>query len=69
MMVLWAGPHAEFHGEFVEFAPVTCSPRPVNGTIPVLVGGDTEVPPLQSARPASPTVTFPVKAMPGASAH
>lgn len=42
MRALWAGPHAEFHGEFVDFAPVTCSPRPVNGNIPVLVGGDTD---------------------------
>jgi probable F420-dependent oxidoreductase len=43
MRALWAGPHAEFHGEFVDFAPVTCSPRPVQGSIPILVGGDTEV--------------------------
>lgn len=43
MRALWAGPHAEFHGEFVDFEPVTCSPRPVNGDIPVIVGGDTEV--------------------------
>lgn len=42
MRALWAAPHAEFHGEFVDFAPVTCSPRPVNGSIPVLVGGDTD---------------------------
>jgi probable F420-dependent oxidoreductase len=42
MRALWKGPHAEFHGEFVDFEPVTCSPRPVNGSIPVLVGGDTE---------------------------
>ncbi|HSG91411.1 MAG TPA: LLM class F420-dependent oxidoreductase [Pseudomonadales bacterium] len=42
MRALWAGPHAEFHGEFVDFAPVTCSPRPVHGDIPVLVGGDTD---------------------------
>jgi probable F420-dependent oxidoreductase len=42
MRALWAGPHAEFHGEFVDFPPVTCNPRPVNGTIPVLVGGDTD---------------------------
>ena len=41
MRALWAGPHAEFHGEFVDFAPVTCSPRPVQPAIPVLVGGDT----------------------------
>jgi probable F420-dependent oxidoreductase len=42
MRALWAGPHATFDGEFVKFAPVTCSPRPVNGTIPIVVGGDTE---------------------------
>ncbi|MCH2185063.1 LLM class F420-dependent oxidoreductase, partial [Myxococcota bacterium] len=41
MRTLWAGPHAEYHGEFVDFAPVTCSPRPENGSIPILVGGDT----------------------------
>ena len=42
MRALWAAPHAEFHGEFVDFAPVTCSPRPVQEPIPVLVGGDTD---------------------------
>ena len=25
MKALWQGPHAEFHGDFVDFAPVTCS--------------------------------------------
>jgi probable F420-dependent oxidoreductase len=42
MKALWAGPHAEFHGEFVDFEPATCSPRPVNGDIPIIVGGDSE---------------------------
>ena len=42
MRALWAGPHAEYHGEFVDFEPATCSPRPVNGNIPVIVGGDTD---------------------------
>jgi probable F420-dependent oxidoreductase len=42
MRALWSGPHAEFHGKFVDFAPVTCSPRPVQRSIPILVGGDTE---------------------------
>jgi probable F420-dependent oxidoreductase len=41
MRALWAGPHAEYHGEFVDFSPVTCSPRPVQPSIPILVGGDT----------------------------
>jgi probable F420-dependent oxidoreductase len=42
MRALWQGPHASFQGEFVSFDSVTCSPRPVNGSIPVIVGGDTE---------------------------
>jgi len=42
MRALWAGPHAEFHGEFVDFPPATCSPRPIQERIPVLVGGDSE---------------------------
>ena len=42
MRALWSGPHAEYHGKFVNFEPATCSPRPVNGTIPVIVGGDSE---------------------------
>lgn len=42
MRALWAGPHAEFHGEFVDFAPATCSPRPIQASIPILVGGDTD---------------------------
>lgn len=41
MRALWAGPHAEYHGEFVDFPPATSNPRPVNGDIPILVGGDT----------------------------
>jgi|TARA_B110000305_G_scaffold236222_1_gene297220 probable F420-dependent oxidoreductase len=41
MRAVWAESHAEFHGEFVDFDPLTCSPKPVNGNIPVLVGGDT----------------------------
>jgi len=42
MRALWTGPHAEYHGDFVDFNPVTCSPRPVKGSIPLLVGGDSE---------------------------
>ncbi|WP_040496318.1 LLM class F420-dependent oxidoreductase [Ilumatobacter nonamiensis] len=50
MRALWAGPHAEFHGEFVDFEPVTCSPRPVQERIPVLVGGDSDVAIRRAAR-------------------
>jgi probable F420-dependent oxidoreductase len=42
MRALWSGPEVEFHGEFVDFPPVTCSPRPVQSSIPILVGGDSE---------------------------
>ena len=42
MRALWQGPHAEYHGDFVDFEPATCSPRPVNGPIPVIVGGDSD---------------------------
>ncbi|MFP6808252.1 MAG: LLM class F420-dependent oxidoreductase [Pseudomonadales bacterium] len=42
MRALWKGPHAEFHGDFVDFEPATCSPRPVNGSIPIIVGGDSD---------------------------
>lgn len=42
MRLLWSGPHVEFHGDFVDFDPVTCSPRPVQERIPILVGGDSD---------------------------
>jgi probable F420-dependent oxidoreductase len=50
MRALWAGPHAEFHGDFVDFEPVTCSPRPLKGSIPILVGGDTPAAIRRAAR-------------------
>ncbi len=43
MRALWANDMAEFHGEFVNFPPVSCNPRPVNGDIPIVVGGDTDL--------------------------
>ncbi len=42
MRRLWEAPEVEFHGRFVDFAPVTCSPRPISGRIPIVVGGDTD---------------------------
>lgn len=50
MRALWAGPHAQYHGEFVDFEPATCSPRPVNGDIPVIVGGDSDAAVRRAAR-------------------
>jgi len=50
MRTLWSGPEVEFHGEFVDFPTVTCSPRPVQPTIPILVGGDSDVAVRRAAR-------------------
>jgi len=50
MRALWAGPHAEFHGEFADFPPATCSPRPPGGSIPITVGGDTPAALRRAAR-------------------
>jgi probable F420-dependent oxidoreductase len=50
MRTLWSGPEVEFHGEFVDFQTVTCSPRPVQPTIPILVGGDSDVAIRRAAR-------------------
>jgi len=64
MRALWAGPYAEFHGDFVDFAPVTCSPRPVNGSIPIMVGGDTPAAVRRAGRIADgyfPGTTDPVE--------
>lgn len=42
LRTVWSGSHVEFHGEFVDFDPLTCTPRPAQGPdIPILVGGDT----------------------------
>ena len=41
LRALWGGTDVEFHGEFVDFEPVTCTPRPVQTRLPILVGGDT----------------------------
>lgn len=42
MRAVWSGSHVEFHGDFVDFQPLTSTPRPAQGpNIPILVGGDT----------------------------
>lgn len=51
LKVIWSGSHVEYHGEFVDFEPLTCTPRPVQGSdIPILVGGDTDVAIRRAAR-------------------
>ena len=39
---LWTQEEAEFHGEFVDFEPVYCQPKPVQQPVPILVGGHSE---------------------------
>ncbi|WP_431267045.1 LLM class F420-dependent oxidoreductase [Dankookia sp. P2] len=42
MRALWRDESASFAGEFVRFHGVSCSPRPVAGAVPIIVGGHSE---------------------------
>ena len=42
LRVLWSETEPEFHGEFVDFAPVYCQPKPTQSPIPILVGGHSD---------------------------
>ena len=42
MRALWASDCASFEGEFVQFQDTYCLPRPINGSVPIIVGGDTD---------------------------
>ena len=51
LRTIWSGPHVEYHGEFVDFEPLTCTPLPVQGAdLPILVGGDSDVAIRRAAR-------------------
>jgi alkanesulfonate monooxygenase SsuD/methylene tetrahydromethanopterin reductase-like flavin-dependent oxidoreductase (luciferase family) len=64
LRTIWSGSHVEFHGEFVDFEPLTCTPRPAQGAdIPILVGGDTPAAIRRAARLADGY--FPGEADPG----
>jgi alkanesulfonate monooxygenase SsuD/methylene tetrahydromethanopterin reductase-like flavin-dependent oxidoreductase (luciferase family) len=39
MRQVWTGDAAEYHGKVVDFPAVRSEPRPVNGSIPVHIGG------------------------------
>ena len=41
MRALWGQERASFKGRFVAFDQVFCRPRPRDGAIPIIVGGDT----------------------------
>ena len=42
MRALWANDCASFEGEFVQFKDTYCLPRPIKGSVPIIVGGDTD---------------------------
>lgn len=42
MRVLWSNDSASFSGEFVHFDKVACSPKPVQKSVPIIVGGHSE---------------------------
>jgi len=42
MRELWTADRPTFHGEFVEFENCYCRPQPAQGSVPIIVGGDTE---------------------------
>jgi probable F420-dependent oxidoreductase len=42
MRALWSQERASFKGRFVSFTDVFCRPRPRDGRVPIIVGGDTK---------------------------
>jgi probable F420-dependent oxidoreductase len=42
MRELWSSPLPSFDGEFVKFREVHCRPQPVNGSVPIIVGGHSK---------------------------
>lgn len=43
MRTLWRDDAAEFHGPTISFSDAYMYPRPVNGQIPIMIGGDSNV--------------------------
>jgi probable F420-dependent oxidoreductase len=50
MRALWTEDKASFHGEFANFDDCIMRPRPVNGTVPIVVGGHTEAAATRAGR-------------------
>ena len=42
MRTLWSGDSVAFEGDFVSFSGVSSNPKPVDGTVPIIVGGHTD---------------------------
>jgi probable F420-dependent oxidoreductase len=43
LRTLWTEDAAEFHGDTISFSDAYMYPRPVNGSIPIMVGGDSNI--------------------------
>jgi probable F420-dependent oxidoreductase len=43
MRALWGEEKASYHGEFVNFDRAISQPKPVNGSVPVVIGGHTAI--------------------------
>ena len=42
MRALWSQEKSTYHGDFVSFDNVYCRPQPVNGSVPIIVGGHSK---------------------------
>jgi alkanesulfonate monooxygenase SsuD/methylene tetrahydromethanopterin reductase-like flavin-dependent oxidoreductase (luciferase family) len=42
MRALWAGDDASYEGELINFRNINCSPKPVNGAVPFVIGGHSK---------------------------
>lgn len=42
MRALWAGDDAGYDGELVNFAGISCNPKPVQQPLPIIIGGHSE---------------------------
>ena len=42
MRALWDGDDASFEGDYVSFEGVSCNPKPANGRVPIIVGGNSK---------------------------
>lgn len=68
MRALWAGDGASYSGEFVKFHQVSSNPKPVRGSVPIVIGGHSEAAARRAGRlgdgffPSigSPLDTFPL---------
>ena len=50
MRALWAADDAHFEGEFVQFAGMSCNPKPANGAVPIVIGGHSKAAAIRAGR-------------------